>query len=446
MNTRNRHSRSVLFVIIGFLVGLALLLVFLVNQKTPEHSESLLARTPVAVIEVKALPVRIEARGHGIARPTESWRAIANVSGRVVQRHPNLESGAFIEKGTLLLQLDPSRYELRVAEANAEFVQLAAEEKNTTRLLEVEQQALVLAEQELDRIEQLAATGSVSSSQLDNQRRQTLAQQQAVTSLENILALMPARLERASIRLAQANQDLDDTKFIAPYDLRLSTVNTELEQFVNIGQQLFEAENLSAVEVEARIPFSMLRRLLTNLDLSELSLQPSQQSNFVDFSLIDANLELVSAPDIKWEGRVVRVASGLDPVTRAARVIVRVDNPWEHARLPDQPPLQSEMYTRVQLSVTSSVPFLVIPSSAIHQGEVYLADNDDRLIRRKVDVLFEQRGLAAIGSGLNVGDRVVLNDLQPAINGMHLLVRHDVEAEQALAEIAKSNRNNGDAL
>ncbi|WP_438887247.1 hypothetical protein, partial [Bacillus cereus group sp. Bce037] len=65
----------------------------------------------MAVIEAQPLAFRLEARGHGVARPVETWQAVANVSGRVVARHPNLESGSLLREGTLLLALDPSRYE-----------------------------------------------------------------------------------------------------------------------------------------------------------------------------------------------------------------------------------------------------------------------------------------------------------------------------------------------
>lgn len=441
MKILNLRNQSILAVVVGFLAGLTVLVVFVTNQKTPEHSALSLNAIPVAVIKVQEQPLWIEAKGYGVARPTEKWRAVANVTGRVVERHPNLENGAFIPKGTLLLQLDPSRYQLKIEEARAELVQLSVEEKNTVRLLEIEQRALALAEQELARIERLAASGSVSSSQLDSQRRQTLGQQHAVTQLENVLELIPARRDKASIRLSQALQDLNDTQFFAPYDLRLSSVHVEREQFINIGQPLFEAENISAVEVEARIPFTVLRRLMKNIGLSEIDADLLEQSNLFDFSSIEAHIELVSAPDITWKGTLVRIASGLDPVTRAARVVVRVDDPWENAQLPDQPPMQSEMYIRVKLTGTSSIAFTLIPSSAVHRGEVYLADEDDRLVRRKVNVLFEQRGIAAINEGLNPGDRVILNDLQPAINGIQLLVRRDFDVEQEVSAKALGQLN-----
>lgn len=441
----NQRLGRFLAVVIGLAIGAALLVFFVVNRQAPEHSDSPPAPKVVAVIEAQPLAFRLEARGHGVARPAETWQAVANVSGRVVERHPHLESGTLLREGTLLLALDPSRYELAIAEAEAELTQLEAEEANTRRLLDLERQALDLAEQELSRIERLAATGAVSTSQRDAQRRSTVGQRQAVATLENTLALLPAQRERASVRLAQARRDLADTRFEAPYDLRLGEVDVELHQFVGAGQRLFEADSLAAAEVEARLPFSMVRRLLGSVAPVELEPGTLDLTERIDLDSIDAELELVGAPGVSWEGRVVRVASGLDPATRAVRVVVRVEEPWRDARPPDHPPLQRDMYTRVRLSTSSPVAQLLVPASALHQGELYLADEHDRLVRRPVSVAFQQGDLAVIESGLTPGERVIVDDLQPAIEGMALAPRRDVTLEarltaRALGEVTLGER------
>ncbi|KKO44375.1 heavy metal transporter [Arsukibacterium ikkense] len=435
-------------VLIGLALGLILIAIFIANRQSPAIVADQEHASVVMVIESRILPLRLEARGHGISRPSETWRAIANVSGRVVERHPNLENGAMLTQGTLLLALDPSRYELAIADAQAdidglkaEMNKLDTERENTLRLLELEKMRLELSEMELSRFEQLSRTGTITHTQLDEQRRFTLAQRQAVTALENVLALLPttinrlkAQQERAFIRLGQVKQDLKDTRFIAPYNIRLGPVDVELHQFVGTGQYLFQADNVDAAEVEARIPFSMMRRLLGNVanplpgakDISER----------MDLSALDAELQLVGAEGVSWTGRVVRVASGLEPTTRTMRVVVRVDFPYRDAYPPDHPPLQRDMYTRVRLSVLSASPQMVLPVSAVHQSEIWLVNEDNRLIRRPVVVAFEQNGLAVIESGLAPGERVVVDDLPLAREGMLLAPRQDERLQQKIASLA----------
>lgn len=428
-------------ILAGLVVGVGLGALFVVNRQTPTHDETARLTPTLAVIEVQPLPFRLEAHGHGVARPAETWLATANVAGRVVERHPDLESGKLLPAGALLLVLDPSRYRLAIAAAEAELASLAAEqaqldteERNTRLLLDLERERLALAEQELARIERLVASGSVSRSLRDEQHRATLAQRQAVATLDNQQRLIPTRrqrltaqIEQATTRQDQARQDLADTRFVAPYDLRLGEVEVELHQNVAVGQRLFQADSIDAAEVEARIPITLLRRLMAAVPHATQRDGALDLGDWLDFSAIRAEVFLVGVDGVAWPGRVTRVASGLDPATRAVRVVVVVDEPYRHARPPSRPFLQRDMYVRVRLSAASPEPLLVVPAAAVHQGEAYVVDADDRLQRRQVEVAFEQRDLAVIRAGLAPGERVIVDDPVPALDGMRLVPRRDEE-------------------
>ncbi len=434
----------------GLAVGLGLAVLFVVNRQTPTQDDSASVVPNLAVIEVQPLVFRQEARGYGLARPAETWQAIANVPGRVIERHQDLESGTLLRKGTLLLALDPSRYRLAIAEAEAELAGLAAEQDqveaeadNIRRLLALERNRLSLAEEELSRIESLAESGTVSSSRRDEQVRTTLARRQAVFSLDNQLRVLPSRrerlkaqVERAAARLEHARRDLEDTRFVAPYDLRLRRVDVEMHQHVGAGQRVFQADSIEAAEVEAHIPISMMRRLMGSVAFSQPEADALDLTDRLDFSAIRAEVYLVGAEAVHWPARVTRVASGLDPGTRTVRVVVMVDEPYRHARPPDRPPLQRDMYVRVHLSTESPEPLLAVPASAVHRGEVYRVDRDDRLEFRPVQVAFEQNDLAVIRDGLAPGDRVIVDDPVPALRGMRVTPLRDKALEQRLQRSA----------
>lgn len=437
-------------VLAGLLLGVGLLVLFVINRQIPTHGETRPAIPTLAVIEVQPVVYRIEARGHGVARPAETWQAIANVAGRVVERHPGLKSGTLLPADTLLLVLDPSRYRVAIAEAEAELASLAAEQaqltvekKNTQLLLVLERKRLALAEQELLRFEGLVDSGAVSRSELDEQRRATLAQRNAVESLDNQQRLIPSRrqrldaqVDRAATRLERTRQDLEDTRFIAPYDLRIGDVEVEMHQHVGVGKRLFQADSIEAAEVESRIPLTMLRRLMAAVSHPVRREDALDISEWLDFSAIRAEVFLVGVEDVKWSGRVIRVASGLDPDTRTARVVVLVDEPYRGADPSVRLVLQRDMFVRVRLSAEHPEPLLVVPASAVHQGEVYLVDAHDRLERRKVEVAFEQRELAVIRQGLAAGDLVIVDDPVPVLGGMQLVPHRDDELALLLQRIA----------
>ena len=62
----------------------------------------------------------------------------------------------------------------------------------------------------------------------------------------------------------------------------------------------------------------------------------------------------------------------------------------------------------------------------------FIADADDRLRRRPVTVLFSQAGVSVVGDGLAVGDRVLVSDPIPAVEGMALRPELDTALAEAL--------------
>lgn len=441
----------VFMVLLGLLVGVGLITLFIMNSQSPTHGEIDPVVPKLTVITVRPLDFQLEAHGYGVTRAANSWQAVANVPGRVVERHPNLESGTLMRKGTLLLALDPSRYKLAIADAEAELASLAAEqsqldteEENTRRLLKLEQTRLTLAEQELTRIERLVESGSVSQSHRDEQQRITVAQRQAVVTLENQQALMPTRkaylqaqVERAATRLEQAREDLADTRFVAPYDLRIDEVEIELHQYATAGQRLFRADGIAQAEIETHISLPMLRRLMGSVLYIAPPADALDISERVDFSAIDIEVRLAGAEEIRWPARVTRVASGLDPATRTARVVMVVDNPYDRVASSQHPHMQPGMYVQVYLTTRSREPLLVIPTAAVHDNEVYRVSDDDKLQRRPVSVAFEQNDLAVISSGLSSGDRIIVDDPVPALDGMAIKPWRDESLEQRLQAQAR---------
>lgn len=445
-------KRSFYVVLACLVAGLVIAAVLVLNRQAPSHGADSSAVRELRVVVAERVPFRLEARGHGVSRAAEYWQATANVSGRVVERHPELESGALVREGELLLALDPSRYRLAIAEAEAQLASLSAdldrldkEEQNTSRLLELERESLALSEQELSRMESLVERGSISRSQRDQQLRATVAQRMAVATLENALALVPARrnrlqaeLERAETRLGQANEDLADTRFEAPYDLRIDEVDIDLHQQVVAGQKLFRGDSIAAAEIEAHIPLPMLRRLMGSVLRPDAALSEVMDiGERLNFAAIDAEARLAGLTDVRWPARVTRVASGLDPQTRSVRVVVTVDRPYDNVAPPARPALQPGMYLQVVLSASTDENLLVVPAAALHDNELYLAADGDRLERRQVSVTFRQGDLAVIGGGLSPGERVIVDDPVPALDGMSIQPIRDETVEQWIRKRAR---------
>ena len=76
---------------------------------------------------------------------------------------------------------------------------------------------------------------------------------------------------------------------------------------------------------------------------------------------------------------------------------------------------------------------LIIPRAALRpENTVYLASRDSRLERKKVEVDYVQGNVVSVKDGLAAGDRVIVSDIVPAIDGMLLKPENDTTLLAAL--------------
>ena len=94
------------------------------------------------------------------------------------------------------------------------------------------------------------------------------------------------------------------------------------------------------------------------------------------------------------------MTGSLDPVTRTIQAVITVREPYRNANPPARPPLVRNMFVQATIAAPTPEPVLVVPASAIHQGEVYLADGENRLQRQPVTQAWQQGELPAIDGTL----------------------------------------------
>ena len=71
----------------------------------------------------------------------------------------------------------------------------------------------------------------------------------------------------------------------------------------------------------------------------------------------------------------------------------------------------------------------VIPERALHGDKIYLMGDDNRLQVVTVEVLYRRNNQVVIDGELEQGQKLIINDLLPAINGM--LLKESPEQSQA---------------
>ncbi|TWU39556.1 efflux RND transporter periplasmic adaptor subunit [Novipirellula artificiosorum] len=414
------------------LVGVVVAVWIVGNRPQPELEVADEASRMLRVIEVPVVDVLPKLVGYGTATPGQTWQAVAQVDGRIVEVHPELESGSFVSKDQVLLKIDPTEYQYAVAQLEAEIGQakalieeLTRTEENLQASLKIERDALNVTQREMKRIEQLVARNATAQSEVDAQQRSVLTQQQRLQEQRSALNLLPARkqsqqanLELKQAQLAQAQLDLKHTEIRAPFDCRLGTVTLDVDQYVAAGQSLFEAYSNDLVEVEAQAPMREVRRLIHNPNgaaaFEEISMQRVR-----DIFNVQAIVEMASGDlPARWSARFMRVRESLDPQTRSLSLVVGVDDPYQQVVPGARPPLLQGTYCRVTLIGQPRRDQVIVPRHALHVGHVYVLDGEQRLRRQAVEVVFQQDEFAVIGSGLVGGETLVVSDPTPAIEGM----------------------------
>jgi multidrug efflux pump subunit AcrA (membrane-fusion protein) len=433
-------------------IGIAVLAWQLAGRKSPEQAEPEEAARPVRVIEATAGDFVPRALGYGYVQPGTVWEAVAQVAGKVVYRHPDLERGRLLEAGSELLRIDPANYELAVAriEANVEAVRAELEElevrrANTESTLQIVRRTLALAEQDLTRKRKLLAKKNISQTAVDETESAVLNERRQIQDLQNQLNLLPAeqRVLAANLALNQAQLeearlDLERTVIRLPFEARIAEVLAETTQFVSAGQKLAVADSIDLAEVTAQIALNHMRPLVpTGLDLSSLS--AGEISSLPQRWGFSTEVRLVAGDfAASWEARFDRISDMVDPQTRTLGLVVAVDEPYRSAIPGQRPPLTKNMYVEVEIKGPPQAGRIAVPRVALHRGPegrdvIYLADLEDRLEFRPVSLGPVQSDFVIVEEGLSGGERVVVSDLIPAIEGMRLAPRLDRALAEALA-------------
>ena len=427
-----------LWIVPPIAIGILVLAMMKGNKAPPVEVENEETARVVRTISVPRVDLRPVAEGYGVVQPAKVWTAVAQVSGRVIEMHPRLRDGEIIPAGSLLLRVDPVDYELALAQRQAELAEIEVRQINTRDLLAIEERNLVLAEREASRLKKLTDKGTTSRSKADEAERAMLGSRTSVQNLKNTLALLPTQKRVIEAQLAQAQRDLDNTRVYAPFNLRIAKLAMETEQYVSIGQRLFEGDGVDRSEVVAQVALSSLRQLF--LGRGNNAPDPSQVAEgMAEYADMQALIQMdMGGHTAEWQAQFVRFTDAIDSETRTIGAVVALDKPFEKIIPGQRPPLSKGMFVKVRLLGRAQPGQLVVPRNAVRNGEVLLVDKEQRLEIVPVTRRYDQGDLSVIASGIEAGQQLVVSDLVPAIAGMRLKPEPATQLEKQLLKNAEA--------
>lgn len=452
--------KQFLFLPLLVIGAIAIVIFQLKDREAPEQGELTPPLRAVEYIEARDIPFRARATAFGNVEPAEVVNARAEVSGRVVFVHPELEKGGSIAEGTVVIRIEPTTFELTLSETQAglessQFAldQLETEEQATRDALEIARDNLEVGQQELERTRAMHSKNLVARSTLDQETQKVLALRQQVQDVEARLATFESRkaatqamISQSRSKVAQSEDTLGRTEVTMPIDARIGAVEVARGEFVSAGTLLFTALGVDAVEIEAQLPLQQFRPLVSGIGGQGMENQlnlatPAQLQQVVERLHLQVRVRLVgeSNDDVYWNARLVRLSESIDPVRDTLGLVVEVPRPYDGIIPGVKPPLIKGMSTSVEF-YSPQQPTLVLPRRAVHQGRVYVADDQDRLLIEPIDIHFIEGTLVipdAASAERLVGRRVIVSDVIPVMQGMPLELTRASDLEQQLAELAK---------
>jgi len=331
---------------------------------------------PVAVASAveQDMPVYLTGLGAVTAYNTVSVRS--RVDGELKQ--VNFREGQQVNKGDLLILIDPRPYEVQLAQAQAQLFKDQASYRD----------AQLNYERYRDLLKQ---SGAMSQQQVDTQKS-------TADTYEGAIRADQATIDNAKLQIEYCH-------ITAPVSGR-------------IGLRLVDAGNIvHATDTNAMLVITQLQPIAVIFTLPEDSLpvvvkRMRQGTLTVDAYDRDDKIKLAT-------GTLLTIDNQIDQTTGTDRLKAIFDNK-EGVLFPNQ-------FVNIHLLLDVRKNSTIVPSVAVQRGPqgnfVYVVKADNTVEARPVTVALTQSNQSAIGSGLQVGEVVVTDGQDKLQNGVKVEAR-----------------------
>ena len=335
---------------------------------TPEP-QPLVVRT----VTVQPEQTRLNVSSQGQVAAQYTIDLVSELPGSITRVAPAFVTGGYFKAGDVLLRIDPTDYELARVRAEARVAEEMEE-------LEVEKSEAALAAEGLFPLR------------------------------EARVASAEARVQSAGAELAQAEADLKRTRITASYDGRVLFTQVDLGQYVSTGQALGRIYSTDIAEI--RLP-------LTDQQLRYLDLPFGGRPND---PLPETPVRLraeVGGQAAEWQGTLHRMEGAMDPDNRVWFAVVRVNDPYGLKLSERTTPLAVGLFVEAEIEGRTVDAVFQLPRSALrNENDVLIVDNENRLRKRRVEVLRTDFSSVYISGGLEAGDRVCVSPVEAFVDGL----------------------------
>ncbi len=406
--------------------------------------------TDTAQINTSRLPVRVAKARTGLA---QDWvfdegtvwpvqRRVLNfeTSGEVTfiasVDGQDLREGDRVPKGQLLAQIDDRNQNASITTSTADVqVAIQQEEQAQASLAQAEarrrqaQADLDLQRTELQRYQQLYASGAVSASDRDVYRNRVIQAEAALSSAEqdirsaqNGVRSAQAQIESAGARLKQSNVALEDTQLISPIDGLVAYINIREGEYWT-PSRLDSSSDQRLIETAPIVVVDPKNFEVTLEVQSEQAndIQPGQSAYVVleeevsaaQASGASSSTLLKLAQDKGSAGSVFSVSPSSTPGSRGTKITIR------DLAAVDRLKVGGRVY--VWMEVASNPNAVLIPFKAVvprgQEFYTFVVQEDGTVTQRQIRQGVEGANGVEILSGVQAGETVVIEGENRLVEG-----------------------------
>lgn len=360
------------------IVAAVIVIIFLLVAFKPTAPKQKIPETVIKVDVVKAsssnYPLVVNTSGV-IAADTRG-NMVAQVQGEIVSVSDQFKTGGAFTKGDVLLEIDDRDYAAEVSRSAAALSQAKASY----------QQEMANSAQAKKDWARLGNTTPAPSLVLRKPQ----------------LSAAKAQLDSATAAKQSAQLNLSRTKIKAPYDGRVIRRNAALGQFVSMGTVL--AETFATDVIEVKLPLSQYEYSQLGLDSIDLKASP------LDVVLSDQ----VGNNTKRWSAKLTRTDSTFDSATRQINAVATVSNPFSDQ---SQATLKIGQFVNAKIQGPVVNDVFVLPNKSIREGNSVFVVNDLRLVKKPVEIIWQDDQNALVKTGLSNNELVVTTSLNGSVSG-----------------------------
>lgn len=390
------------------LIGIVIFIVLRVTRDQPEPvgSQERAWRVATETISPDAFQPRLTL--YGQLESPRRFTVVAPLAGRIAALPAN--DGASVRQGELLVALDDADIQPRIAQARAELADAKAQLESEKLANDADQQALRMeqrleenARKALERMQQLVERQMVPAVELDNAQdvldRAALTvanRKRSLTAHPSRLAAQQARVERAEAALDSTLRDAERSRFVAPFDGVVGSVQVAVGDQVGANASLLDFYPLEGMELRALVPQIHSQDFINALNEGQ-----QLEARSLD---VQPPLELT----------LTRIAGQAD--ASGIEALFRVENPRVDLRLGN--------LMAISVARPSRNDSVALPYSALYGNNTVYTLNDGRLQAIAVEQVGEtrdadgERRVLVRSSQLKSGMPIVITHLPNAISGL----------------------------